>query len=45
MAIPELDLAIGFVGGAYNDPSALLPQRRYVPDHILPAVTDAATRR
>ncbi|MBC7987743.1 MAG: beta-lactamase family protein [Sphingomonadaceae bacterium] len=38
MAIPELDLAIGFTGGAYADPALFIPQRRYVPEFILPAV-------
>ncbi len=38
MAIPELDLAIGFTGGNYSDPVLFTAQRVYVPEHILPAV-------
>ncbi|HUJ15701.1 MAG TPA: serine hydrolase [Thermoanaerobaculia bacterium] len=38
MAIPELDLAIGFNGGNYSDPALYIPQREYVPQDILPAV-------
>lgn len=38
LAIPELDLVIAFTGGSYADSSALLHQRVYVPEHILPAV-------
>jgi CubicO group peptidase (beta-lactamase class C family) len=38
MGIPALDLVIGFTGGNYNDPSLFIPQRRFVPDFILPAV-------
>ena len=38
MAIPELDLAIGFTGGNYGDPVLFTAQRVYVPEHILPAV-------
>ena len=38
MGIPELDLAIGFTGGNYSDAALLIPQRVYVPEHILPAV-------
>ena len=39
MAIPELDLAIGFTGGNYSDPALFTAQRVYVPEHILPAVS------
>lgn len=38
MGIPELELVIGFSGGSYNDPALFIPQRVYVPEHILPAV-------
>lgn len=38
MAIPELELAIGFTGGNYSDPALFRAQRVYVPEHILPAV-------
>lgn len=38
VGIPELDLVIGFTGGNYADPALLIPQRVFVPEHILPAV-------
>jgi CubicO group peptidase (beta-lactamase class C family) len=38
MGIPELDLAIGFTGGAYAHPSAFVTQRVYIPNYILPAM-------
>ena len=38
MAIPELDLVICFMGGNYSDPALYIPQNRYVPEFILPAV-------
>ena len=38
MGIPELDLVIGFTGGNYSDPALFIPQRKFVPEHILPAV-------
>jgi CubicO group peptidase (beta-lactamase class C family) len=38
MAIPALDLVIGFTGGNYNDASLFVPQRVFVPKYILPAV-------
>lgn len=38
MAIPELELVIAFTGGSYADSSALIPQRKLVPEEILPAV-------
>jgi CubicO group peptidase (beta-lactamase class C family) len=38
MAIPELDLVVGFTGGSYADPSALLVGRQFIPQEILPAV-------
>jgi CubicO group peptidase (beta-lactamase class C family) len=38
MAIPDLDLVIGFTGGNYSDPAMFIPQRVIVPELILPAV-------
>ena len=38
MGIPALDLVIGFTGGSYNAPALFIPQRRFVPEFILPAV-------
>ncbi|MBV8687263.1 MAG: serine hydrolase [Alphaproteobacteria bacterium] len=38
LAIPELDLAIGFTAGNYAEPALLIPQRELVPNDILPAV-------
>lgn len=38
MAIPELGLAIAFTGGSYADPVLFVPQRRFVPEEILPAI-------
>ena len=38
MAIPELELVICFMGGNYSDAALLIPQRKYVPELILPAV-------
>jgi CubicO group peptidase (beta-lactamase class C family) len=38
MAIPELELVIAFTGGNYSDSSLFIPQRRMVPELILPAV-------
>ena len=38
MGIPDLDLVIAFTGGSYADPALFIPQRVYVPEHILPAV-------
>lgn len=38
MGIPELDLVIVFTGGNYADPVLFTAQRKYVPEHILPAV-------
>lgn len=40
LAIPELDLAIAFLGGNYSDRVLFIPQREYVPNEILPAVSD-----
>lgn len=41
MAIPELDLVIGFWGGSYNDRVLFVPQNEYVEQWILPAVAEA----
>jgi CubicO group peptidase (beta-lactamase class C family) len=38
MAIPELDLAIGFTGGNYADAGTFTAGREYVPRYILPAL-------
>jgi CubicO group peptidase (beta-lactamase class C family) len=38
MAIPDLDLAIGFTGGNYADAVMFNGQRVYVPRYLLPAV-------
>lgn len=38
MGIPDLGLAIAFTGGNYADAALFIPQRRFVPEHILPAV-------
>jgi hypothetical protein len=38
MGIPDLDLVITFTGGNYSDPVLFVPQRVFVPQHILPAV-------
>lgn len=38
MAVPELDLVIGFWGGNYNDRTTYTAQDVYVPNWILPAV-------
>jgi CubicO group peptidase (beta-lactamase class C family) len=40
MAVPELDLVIGFWGGNYSDRSTFTPQDVYVADWILPAVEE-----
>ena len=39
MALPALQLVIGFMGGNYSDPALYIPQRKYVPEYLLPAVT------
>ena len=41
MAIPELDLVIGFTGGNYSDAATFIPQRTLVPEYILPAVRES----
>jgi len=38
MAIPELDLAMAFHAGNYNEASGRKATREYVPEFILPAV-------
>jgi hypothetical protein len=38
MAIPDLDLAIGFTGGNYADYATVIAQRVYIPQYLLPAV-------
>jgi CubicO group peptidase (beta-lactamase class C family) len=38
MAIPDLDLVIGFTGGNYADAVMFNGQRVYVPRYLLPAV-------
>lgn len=38
MGVPELDLLIAFFGGNYNSRALFIPQRVYVPEHVLPAV-------
>jgi len=40
MAVPELDLVIGFWGGNYSGTTGFIPQDVYVPEWILPAVQD-----
>jgi len=42
LAVPELDLTIAFLGGNYSDRVLFIPQREYVPNEILPAVSDPA---
>lgn len=44
MGIPELDVVIAFTGGNYSDPALFIPQRVFVPELILPAVNDLASR-
>ena len=41
MAIPDLDLVVGFTGGNYGDRGTFTAQREYVPRFILPAVRKA----
>jgi CubicO group peptidase (beta-lactamase class C family) len=46
MAVPELDLVIGFWGGNYaGGKTAFVPQDVYVPEWILPAVQEEDPRR
>jgi hypothetical protein len=39
MALPTLQLVIGFMGGNYGDPALYIPQPKYVSGIFLPAVT------
>ena len=39
MGVPELELVIAFFAGNYSDRATFIPQREYVPNFILPAVT------
>lgn len=39
IGIPDLDLLIAFTGGSYADGVLFRPQREYVPEDILPAVS------
>ncbi len=38
MAIPDLDLAIGFTAGNYADAAGYTPGKVYIPQYLLPAV-------
>ena len=38
MAIPDLDLAIAFTGGNYNQAATFTAQREFIPRYILPAI-------
>src|SRR5262249_22020414 len=38
MAVPELDLAIGFTGGNYSDGAMFTSLKVYIPRYLLPAV-------
>jgi hypothetical protein len=42
LAVPELDLVLGFWGGNYSDPSTFTAQDVYTTEWILPAVGDGA---
>ena len=39
MVIPKLDMVVTFYSANYQDAATFIPQRRYIPDFILPAVT------
>ena len=39
MVIPKLDMVVTFYSANYQDAATVIPQRRYIPDFILPAVT------
>lgn len=39
LVIPKLDMVVLFYGGNYQDAATFIPQRRYVPQFILPAVS------
>ena len=40
LVIPTLDMVVLFYGANYQDAATFIPQRRYVPEFILPAVVD-----
>jgi hypothetical protein len=40
MAVPELDLVIGFWGGNYSDPATFTPQNVYTKEWIFPAIVE-----
>jgi CubicO group peptidase (beta-lactamase class C family) len=44
IGIPDLDLLIAFTGGSYADRVLFRSQREYVPQDILPAVSDVVRR-
>jgi CubicO group peptidase (beta-lactamase class C family) len=39
MVIPKLDMVVTFYSANYQDAATFIPQRQYIPDFILPAVT------
>jgi CubicO group peptidase (beta-lactamase class C family) len=41
MVIPKLDMVVTIYGANYQDAVSLVPQREYVPQFILPAITDS----
>jgi CubicO group peptidase (beta-lactamase class C family) len=38
MVIPKLEMVLAFFGGNYSDMVYLTPQRKYVPNYIIPAI-------
>jgi filamentous hemagglutinin family protein len=38
MILPSLNMVVAFFGGNYSDPVFYVPQREYVPKHVLPMV-------
>jgi hypothetical protein len=38
MAIPALDVVIGFTGGNYAQPQTYTSQREFIPNYVLPAI-------